>query len=106
MHSLHHAYHCHCQQSILRIYCKILVSEIFSQLPFGDFHHYWIAFAQLEVSYFTDALSGFFYPVLLLYLMPPLRQALKKSGSNATATSRVAPATQSTLQTSEQGNQS
>ena len=65
---------------------RALISEIFVQLPFGAFRRYWVGFIQIEFTFILDAFNGFFYPTLLLYLMPPLRQALRKS--NAT----VAPA--------------
>ena len=65
---------------------RALISEIFLRLPFGAFHHYWVVFIQIEFTFFLNAFSGFFYPVLLLYLLLPLRQALRKSNSS------VAPA--------------
>ena len=67
---------------------RALISQIFLRLPFGAFRRYWVGFIQIEFTFFLDAFSGFFYPILLLYLMPPLRQALRKSNSS------VAPAEQ------------
>ena len=75
---------------------RALTSEIFLRLPFGAFRRYWVGFIQLEFTFILDAFSGFFYPILLLYLMPPLRQALRKSNST------VAPAERPTLWTGYQ----
>ena len=60
---------------------RALISEIFIHLPLGAFRRYWVGFVQLEFTFILDAFSGFFYPLLLLYLMPPLRQALRKSNA-------------------------
>ena len=78
---------------------RALISEIFVRLPFGGFRRYWVAFAQFEVTYFLDAFNDFFYPIVLLYLMPPLRQALRKSNASvavAPAAGRSATNTEST----------
>ena len=60
---------------------RALISEILICLPLGAFRRYWVGFVQLEFTFILDAFSGFFYPLLLLYLMPPLRQALRKSNA-------------------------
>jgi hypothetical protein len=60
---------------------RAITSEIFLHLPLGAFRRYWVGFIQLEFTFVLDAFSGFFYPLLLLYLMPPLRQALRKSNA-------------------------
>ena len=57
---------------------RVLISEI---LPTVPFRRYWIIFFQIEYTLIFDGFSGFFYPLLLLYLMPPLRQALRKSNA-------------------------
>ena len=50
---------------------RALISQIFLRLPFGAFRRYWVVFIQIEFTFFLDAFNGFFYPGLLLYLLPP-----------------------------------
>ena len=57
---------------------RVLISEI---LPTVPFRRHWIIFFQIEYTLIFNGFSGFFYPLLLLYLMPPLRQALRKSNA-------------------------
>lgn len=70
---------------------RALTSEILLRLPFGAFRRYWVGFIQLEFTFILDAFSGFFYPILLLYLMPPLRQAIRKSNATVVPVEQPKP---------------
>lgn len=55
-----------------------LNGSLILSLPLGVFHTYWLISSQVLVNIALVALNGLFSPLLLLYLMPPLRHALKK----------------------------
>ena len=51
-------------------FTRVVISFIFVRLPLGAFRRYWVIFLQFEVTFFLEGFSGFFYVILLLYLMP------------------------------------
>ena len=63
------------------ILVRALVDRILLLFSIGNFQVYWSTFLRSVTTSIIRAFIGFFYAILLLYLMPPLRQALRKFNS-------------------------
>ena len=70
---------------LLPLILRMLINQILLQFPFGDYHLFWATFLRTVISLVTQALIGLCYAILLLYLMPPLRRALRKVRSQTVA---------------------